>query len=158
MSARCPEQMAKNGGSILLSTKWARNVLKSLDWVKRRGTTAKREMNPALYELTFSWKRKIAQTVLDHNVKSLPLFVCISISGEFLPIHLIYGGVSDRCHLKVKFPDSFHGTYSINHWSNESLVIKYFHRIIFPFLAAKRQKLNFKDDAKASSRVKQPVL
>ena len=32
------------------NTKWARGVLKSLDWVKRCYTTAKREMNPTLYE------------------------------------------------------------------------------------------------------------
>ena len=69
LSLRYPEKMAKNGGSISLSTIWERNVLKSLDWVKRRGTTAKREINPALYEeLRFSWKRKIAQTVPDHNI------------------------------------------------------------------------------------------
>ena len=53
--ARCPEMLEENGGSIRLTTKWARGVLKSLDWVKRRYTTAKREVNPALYEeLIFS--------------------------------------------------------------------------------------------------------
>ena len=55
LSALCPEKMAKNGGSIKLSNKWARNVLKSLDWLKR-GTTTKKEMNPALYELLFRGK------------------------------------------------------------------------------------------------------
>ena len=29
---------------------------------------------------------------------------CVNISGEFLPIQLIYTGVTDRCHSKVKFP------------------------------------------------------
>ena len=53
--------MSKNGENIKLSTKWARGVLKSMNWVKRRGTTAKTHMNPALYEeLTFNWKKKIA--------------------------------------------------------------------------------------------------
>ena len=43
--------------SITLTTKWARGLLKSLDWVKRHYTTAKKEMNPALYEeLTFFWR------------------------------------------------------------------------------------------------------
>ena len=58
-------KIGKNGGSIALSTKWAPNVFKSLDWVKRRGT-AKKEMNPALYEeLTFSWKIKISEMFLN---------------------------------------------------------------------------------------------
>ena len=35
--------LEENGRSIILASKWARGVLKSLDWVKRRYTTAKRE-------------------------------------------------------------------------------------------------------------------
>ena len=51
--------LEENDRSITVTTKWARGVLKSLDWVKRRYTTVKKEMNPALYkELTFSWKKK----------------------------------------------------------------------------------------------------
>ena len=69
VSARCPEKMAKNGGCIIFLTKWARNVLQSLDWVKRTATTTKKEMIPALYEeLTFFGGRKIAQIFLDHNI------------------------------------------------------------------------------------------
>ena len=60
LKAKSPEMLEENGRSITLTTKWARGVLKSLDWVKRRYRTAKSEMNPVLYkELTFSWKRKI---------------------------------------------------------------------------------------------------
>ena len=52
--------MAKNGGS---------NIFKSPDRVKWRGTTAKKEMNPAFYEeLTFLRKRRTAQIVLEHNI------------------------------------------------------------------------------------------
>ena len=55
LKARCPKMLEENGGSTTLTTKWARGVLKSLDWVKRRYTTAKTEMKPALYEeLTYS--------------------------------------------------------------------------------------------------------
>ena len=61
--------LKENGGDVELTTKWARGVLKSLNWVKRRYTTAKREMNPALYEeLTFTWKRKIANAVVEHSI------------------------------------------------------------------------------------------
>lgn len=69
VSPRCPEKMAKNGGNIIFSTKWARNVLKSLDWVKRVLTITKKDIKPVFYEeLTFLWGTKIAQIVLDHNI------------------------------------------------------------------------------------------
>ena len=42
LKARRPEILEENGGSITLTTKWARGVLKSLDCVKRRYTTAKK--------------------------------------------------------------------------------------------------------------------
>ena len=42
LSARYPEKVAKNGGSITLSTKWAQNVLKLLDCGKWRGTITKK--------------------------------------------------------------------------------------------------------------------
>ena len=54
-----------------------------------------------------------------------------------------------RLHPKVRFPESFHITHSSNHWSNESLVIEYLNKIIFPFLANKRNQLNLPYDAKA---------
>ena len=70
LKAKCPEMLEENGRSITLTTKWARGVLKSLDWVKRRYTTAKREMNPVLYEgLTLSWKRKIANAIFEHKIQ-----------------------------------------------------------------------------------------
>ena len=54
--------MAKNGKS-------GSNIFKSPDRVKWRGTTAKKEMNPAFYEeLTFLRKRRTAQIVLEHNI------------------------------------------------------------------------------------------
>lgn len=189
MSARCPEMMSKNGGSVHLSTKWARGILKSMNWVKRRGTTAKREMNPALYEeLTFTWKRKIANAIFENCIpkemilnfdqtplgytapnkatftqegsRSVPIAnvddkrqitgtFCVNILGDFLPIQLIYSGITDRCHPRVKFPESFHITHSSNHWSNELIVIEYLKKIIFPYLKKKREDLKLQDNAKA---------
>ena len=35
--------MAKNGDDIMVTVKWAQNILKFLNWVKRLGTTAKRD-------------------------------------------------------------------------------------------------------------------
>ena len=94
MQAKCPEKLAKNGGPITLSVKWARGILKSMDWSKRRGTTAKREMNPALYEeLSFSWKRDIAGIIFNHktpeaftfNMDQTPLGLTSASKVSFTP-------------------------------------------------------------------------
>ena len=69
LESKSPKVLLKNGGSIKLTTKWASEILKSMEWSKRRGKTAKLEMNPALYEqLIFSWKKDIANLVLQHNI------------------------------------------------------------------------------------------
>ena len=60
LGAKYPEKLRRNGGSVTLTTKWARGILKFMDWTKRRGTKAKQEMHPALYEeLSFSWKKNL---------------------------------------------------------------------------------------------------
>ena len=102
-------------------------------------------MNPVLYEeLTFSWKRKIANAIFEHKIQkemilnfdetalgftapnkstftgkgvhSVPIAnvddkcqitatSCVNIVADFLPVQLIYGGVTDKCHPKVKSPE-----------------------------------------------------
>ena len=69
LSSICPEKLSKNGGNVNLTTKWAQEILKSINWVKRRGTTAKREMNSPLHEaLTFTRKRKNANSLFEHGI------------------------------------------------------------------------------------------
>ena len=39
--------------------------------IKRRGTTVKRTMNPALYdELDFTWQKRIAEKVFEHKIRN----------------------------------------------------------------------------------------
>ena len=70
--ANCPEKTGGVGvggwgggggggrGNITLAVKWARGILKFMNWSKHRGTTAKRAMNPALYEeLVFYGRKKL---------------------------------------------------------------------------------------------------
>ena len=47
-----PGLLKENGGSITLTDRWARNTLKSISMVKRRGTTAKCKIPEQLYEET----------------------------------------------------------------------------------------------------------
>ena len=57
------------------------------------------------------------------------------MDGVFLPMQLIYGGKTDRCHPKFKFPSEFHITHSENHWANEETMIQYIDKIICPYVS-----------------------
>ena len=40
------------------------------------------------------------------------------MSGTFLPMQLIYGGKTNRCHPKIDFPEGFQVSHNSNYWSN----------------------------------------
>ena len=73
---------------------------------------------------------------------------CVNTVGDFLPVQLIYGGVTDKFHPKVKFPESLVITHSQNHWSNEDIVVEYLMKIILPYIKSKRQALKLPENAK----------
>lgn len=41
-----------------------------------------------------------------------------TLTGDFLPMQLIYGGKTYMCHPKYTFPAEFDITHSENHWAN----------------------------------------
>ena len=43
LKANNPNSLSEFGGNVILTDMWARGVLKSMDWVKRKGTTGKVE-------------------------------------------------------------------------------------------------------------------
>ena len=145
-----------------------------MNWVERRGTTAKRTMNP---EKVFEHKIHIdlilnfdqialgftcpaKTTFTEKNAETVPIenlddkhqitgtFV-VNLSGEFLTIQLIYTGQTDLCHPKVQFPKGFDITHSPNHWANKETVISLLKKIVFPFVNKKRESLSLSKDAKA---------
>ena len=69
--ATTPSALVENGGSIHLTEKWARGVLASLNFVKRRSTTAKRKISDILYEeIKFRFQVDISILVREHNIPS----------------------------------------------------------------------------------------
>ena len=48
-----------------------------------------------------------------------------SITGDFLPIQLIYKGKTKKCLPTFKFPSDWHVTFSANHWSNEDTMFSW---------------------------------
>ena len=66
------------------------------------------------------------------------------MSGEFLPIQLIYKGKTERCDPKFNFPASFNVTQSPNHWSNEDKAKEILHKVIIPYERNKRSELGLR--------------
>ena len=66
-----------------------------------------------------------------------------TLTGEFLPIQLVYWGSTVWCHPNFKFPDNWHITHSDNHWSNVTT------KINIPFVKRKGRELKKADDQAA---------
>ena len=72
----------------------------------------------------------------------------VTLAGEFLPMQLIYGGKTNRCHPKHRFPTGFDICHTPNHWANEECALSLLRNIIIPYVNATRKKLD-KPDQKA---------
>ena len=75
--------------------------------------------------------------------------VAASMSGDLLPLQLLYTGVTDRCHPRFKFPDDWDVWHSSNHWANESTTLRYIDKVLKPYLHKKKQDLELPGDSKA---------
>ena len=64
-----PNTLSEFGGHITLTDDWAKGILQSMDWVKRKGTTVKIEPSPQfLAEERFTFQKPIATIVYDHGI------------------------------------------------------------------------------------------
>ena len=72
--------------------------------------------------------------------------MCVSLIGELLPLQLVYGGRTRRCHPAYQFPGNWCITHTDNHWSNESTMLEYVQEIIVPFVEHKRESLGVSED------------
>ena len=61
-----------------------------------------------------------------------------SLSGDFLPLQLIYTGKTPACHPKVTFPTDWDITHTSNHWANEEKVKDYVSKVIVPYVKKRR--------------------
>ena len=65
-----------------------------------------------------------------------------SLSGNFLPVQMVYEGKTSKCHPPVKFPQGWHVTHTPNHWCNEDTMIDYIAAVIVPYMNEKRRQLS----------------
>ena len=64
-----PNTLSEFGGTITLTEDWARGILRSMDWVKRKATTGKVEPSTQfLAEEKFTFQKAIFTYVYDHDI------------------------------------------------------------------------------------------
>ena len=59
---------------------------------------------------------------------------CGTLTGEILPIQLIYKGTTEKFHPHYNFPCDWLISHSSNHWSNEGTMIEYITEVIVPYV------------------------
>ena len=82
------------------------------------------------------------------NKQQITAIFCGSLTGDFLPLQLIYKGKTAHCHPKFDFPVDWHITHSPKHWSTEETMVQYIEEIIIPYVDKMRELL--KDTSKAA--------
>ena len=68
------------------------------------------------------------------------------MSGEFLPIQVIYEGKTTRCLSKCAFPENFDIKFSDNHWSNTEKTISFLKKVVFPHFKIVHQTKGFPNE------------
>ena len=81
-----------------------------------------------------------------NDKRQITALFCGTITGEFLPLQLIYQGKTAACLPQMKFPDDWHVTCTDNHWSNEETMKLYIDKIILPYVQSKRKELKLSED------------
>ena len=81
--------------------------------------------------------------------KQITRTFAVSMTGDFLPMQLIYKGKTPRCLPKdVEFPKEFDVAFTANHWRNEEKSKQLLDNVIFPYLK-KNHDLGLTGDQKS---------
>ena len=84
--------------------------------------------------------KRVAVASKDDKQQLTALFAG-SMSGDFLPIQLVYQGKQLGVYQSISFLQTGDIAFTPNHWSNESTMCQYIDKIILPYLCHKRKEL-----------------
>ena len=102
----------------------------------------------ALWTMDKKGKKRIA--IEGHQDKRhITAVLCGSLVGELLPLQLIYGGNTKRCHPAHQFPRDWLVSHSQNHWAKEDTMLEYIQEVIVPFVDNRREALGLNNDQPA---------
>ena len=97
-------------------------------------------------------------TMNQHGAKRVEMFgtygkrqitavFCGTLTGDFLPMQVIYKGKIACCHPHFTFPSGWHITHSPKHWSTKQTMLEYMEHIIAPYVQKVRE--SFQPDTSA---------
>ena len=78
--------------------------------------------------------------------RQITAVMCAALTGEVLPVQLVYEGKTRRCHPLSDFPGNWVISHSPNHWSTEETMIEYITDVVVPFVEQKRDDLELNSD------------
>ena len=67
--------------------------------------------------------------------------VAVSMSGELLPMQILYAGKTEQCHPSYSFPSGFDIWHTPNHWENTNTTIRFINTIIVPYVTSVRERM-----------------
>ena len=80
--------------------------------------------------------------------RGITAVLCSTLTGRLLAPQLIYKGTTTRCHPNYTFPDKWHITHNLTHWSDTETMHEFLNEIIIPYCVATRNKLGLPEDQK----------
>jgi hypothetical protein len=89
--------------------------------------------------------KRVELTGIDDKCQITAVF-CGSLSGDFLPIQVVYQGKTNRCHPHYQFPTDWNITHSSNHWATEETTKDYLREILFLYIDGVRSSIGLEDD------------
>ena len=82
--------------------------------------------------------------------RNITLTFVVSLSGEFLPMQIIYGGKTTASQPRgFQFPKECSLSQNPKHWSNQQETLKLIDEVINPYLVRKRAELKLTETQKA---------
>ena len=85
--------------------------------------------------------KKLASITNSADYHQITTTSCITLSGRFLPIQIMYRGKANRCHPRFKSPPEFKSTQTENQWLHEEKGIEYSEQFSLPFVEKEKKEL-----------------
>jgi len=95
----------------------------------------------ALWTMDKRGKKRIAIEGYQDK-RQITCVMCGCLTGELLPVQLIYAGKTNRCHPAYEFPKDWLISHTENHWANETTMLQYIDKVIVPYVEMKREALD----------------
>lgn len=71
------------------------------------------------------------------NTRQVTATPAACLDGTFLPMQIFYQGTAAHSHPMYAFPKGFDIFHTPNHWANEETCLRFFKKIVFPYIKQK---------------------